>query len=55
MVVLYCIVLHCIGVFLQLEFNGITGKVCFDDRGYRKKFRLQLMDITITMGLATVS
>ncbi|KAH3842685.1 hypothetical protein DPMN_116189, partial [Dreissena polymorpha] len=38
----------------EVEFNGLSGKVSFDERGFRNKFKLQLFDITMTMGLADV-
>lgn len=38
----------------QVKFDGHTGKVRFDENGFRDEFTLHLYDITMTMGLAEV-
>lgn len=39
----------------QVEFDGLTGKVQFDDNGFRDDFKIHLFEITMNMGLAEVS
>ncbi|XP_060554333.1 glutamate receptor-like isoform X2 [Ruditapes philippinarum] len=38
----------------EIEFTGLTGKVSFDENGFRNKFKLHLLEITMNMGLAEV-
>ncbi|XP_052791388.1 glutamate receptor-like isoform X2 [Mya arenaria] len=38
----------------DVQIDGLSGKISFDERGFRDKFQIQLFDITMTMGLADV-
>lgn len=37
-----------------MEFDGLTGRVAFDNRGHRKEFTLDVLDIGITRGAVKV-
>ncbi|KAK3594265.1 hypothetical protein CHS0354_023655 [Potamilus streckersoni] len=41
-------------ILKKTDIEGLTGRVAFDEYGFRKDFTLQLMEITMNMGLATV-
>uniref|UniRef100_X2AX36 Glutamate receptor n=1 Tax=Capitella teleta TaxID=283909 RepID=X2AX36_CAPTE len=36
----------------KVRFQGLTGNVEFDDRGFRKNYKLSLLEVTTQMGLA---
>lgn len=35
---------------LQVDFEGLTGRVSFDSRGYRNNYKLDLFTVTMDMG-----
>ena len=32
-------------MYLQVDFVGVTGKVSFDDAGYRNNFKLDVLEL----------
>lgn len=45
---------HVLKAMKEMEFDGLTGRVAFDDRGHRKEFTLDVLDIGITRGAVKI-
>ena len=42
-------------ITLQVEFEGMTGKIAFDDHGYRRDYTLDLIELGLNSEPAKVN